>query len=143
MSKYLLLFIVIGNVILFSIGMILNVNMSLLGFIALAYIAPVLYNNIINLIFKSNKKFKNSVVISAITTVCYFIFSIYFISRPDFSTFVENNSRKTGDVSIEINTQLANVDQLIFIFLLNFIFLFLISLFKRKEDNNVTNSKLK
>ncbi|PTI74308.1 Msa family membrane protein [Staphylococcus succinus] len=97
----------------------------------------------INLSIESTRNVKIYVITSGITTFCYFIFSIYFISRPGFDYFISENQIDTGNVSIEINTGLANIEQLIFVFLLNFIALFLISLFIRKKDLNVRNKKFK
>ena len=113
--------------------------MSLLTFIVIAYLLPMIVNNILNLIIKGNRNIKSNLFISGITTVCYFIFSIYFISRPTFENFINENQKNTGSITIEVNSGLANIEQLTFVFLLNFISLFLLSLFIRKKDSNVRN----
>lgn len=135
--------ITLGNIIIFSFGVIYNLKLGLLGFIILAYISPLLFNGIISFFGKKRNYLKYNLIYAGITTFCYFIFSIYFISRPGFSDFVSNNSRETGNVSIQINTELANIDQLIFVFLLNFVILFLIDLLKRKKDENDTSKEFK
>ena len=135
--------IILANVLIFAFGIIYNLNLGLLGFIILAYVSPVIFNGIISFFGKKRNHLKYNLIYSGITTICYFIFSLYFISRPDFSEFVSENSRKTGNVSIQINTELANIDQLIFVFLLNFVILFLIDLLKRKKDRNDTSKEPK
>nr|WP_257211757.1 MULTISPECIES: Msa family membrane protein [Staphylococcus] len=109
----------------------------------LAYISPLLLNGIVNILGKERNRLKYNLIYSGITTICYFIFSVYFISRPEFPEFVSENSRETGSVSIQINTELANIDQLIFVFLLNFVILFLIDLSKRKKGENDTSKECK
>lgn len=137
------MFIILGNIIIFSFGMIYNLNLGLLGFIILAYVSPLLINGIISFFGKEKNHLKINLIYAGITTLCYFIFSIYFISRPEFKDFVSENSRETGNVSIQINTELANIDQLIFVFLLNFVVLFLIDLLKRKKGENDTSKGFK
>ncbi|MGS4114372.1 hypothetical protein DD889_13525 [Staphylococcus pseudintermedius] len=124
-------------------GILINTKMSLFIFILISYIFPVISNNIINFVFKSTRSLKSNLLISLISTICYFVFSVYFISRPDFESFINSNQQRTGDISIEINPGLANIEQLIFVFLLNFISLFLVSLFFRKERSDVRNQKIK
>ncbi|SCT43499.1 Msa family membrane protein [Staphylococcus caeli] len=136
-KKYV--FILLSNIIIFLIGIILNTSMSLLTFIAIAYLLPIIANNIVNFTFKKNRNIKSYLLISTITTVCYFMFSLYFISRPTFENFINDNQKDTGSITIEINSGLANIEQLIFVFLLNFMSIFLLSLFIRKKDSNVRN----
>ncbi|EGQ2872052.1 Msa family membrane protein [Staphylococcus pseudintermedius] len=140
-KKYFYLFLI--NALIFFIGILINTKMSLLIFILISYIFPVISNNIINFVFKSTRSLKSNLLISLISTICYFVFSVYFISRPDFESFINSNQQRTGDISIEINPGLANIEQLIFVFLLNFISLFLVSLFFRKERSDVRNQKIK
>ncbi|EOI7502298.1 Msa family membrane protein [Staphylococcus pseudintermedius] len=140
-KKYFYLFLI--NALIFFIGILINTKMSLFIFILISYIFPVISNNIINFVFKSTRSLKSNLLISMISTICYFVFSVYFISRPDFESFINSNQQRTGDISIEINPGLANIEQLIFVFLLNFISLFLVSLFFRKERSDVRNQKIK
>ncbi len=42
-------FILLSNIIIFFIGILLNTSMSLLTFIVIAYLMPIIVNNIINL----------------------------------------------------------------------------------------------
>ncbi|EGQ1753880.1 Msa family membrane protein [Staphylococcus pseudintermedius] len=140
-KKYFYLFLI--NALIFFIGILINTKMSLFIFILISYIFPVISNNIINFVFKSTRSLKSNLLISLISTICYFVFSVYFISRPDFESFINSNQQRTGDISIEINPGLANIEQLIFVFLLNFISLFLVSLFFRKERSDVRNQKIK
>ncbi|PTI74285.1 Msa family membrane protein, partial [Staphylococcus xylosus] len=128
-----------SNIIIFLIGIILNTSMSLLTFIAIAYLLPIIANNIVNFTIKKNRNIKSYLLISTITTVCYFMFSLYFISRPTFENFINDNQKDTGSITIEINSGLANIEQLIFVFLLNFMSIFLLSLFIRKKDSNARN----
>ncbi|WP_241958560.1 Msa family membrane protein, partial [Staphylococcus equorum] len=136
-KKYV--FILLSNIIIFLIGIILNTSMSLLTFIAIAYLLPIIANNIVNFTIKKNRNIKSYLLISTITTVCYFMFSLYFISRPTFENFINDNQKDTGSITIEINSGLANIEQLIFVFLLNFMSIFLLSLFIRKKDSNARN----
>ncbi|OEK72115.1 hypothetical protein AST00_01235 [Staphylococcus equorum] len=140
-KKYI--YILVSNIIIFFIGIVLNTTMSLLSFILIAYLLPMVSNNVINLTIKKNRSIKSYFLISGITTLCYFIFSIYFISRPDFQNFISKNQKDTGSISIEINTGLANIEQLVFVFLLNFMSIFLLSLFIRKKDSNVRDKRTK
>lgn len=136
-KKYV--FILLSNILIFLIGIILNTSMSLLTFIGIAYLLPIITNNVINFTSKKNRNIKSYLLISMITTICYFIFSLYFISRPTFENFINDNQKDIGSITIEINSGLANIEQLIFVFLLNFMSIFLLSLFIRKKDSNVRN----
>ncbi|MFO3689016.1 Msa family membrane protein [Staphylococcus felis] len=136
-------FILLSNIIIFFIGILLNTSMSLLTFIVIAYLMPIIVNNIINLTMDKTRNIKSYLLISSITTVCYFIFSLYFISRPTFENFIAENQKDTGSITIEINSGLANIEQLIFVFLLNFMSVFLLSLFTRKRDSDVRNQRVK
>ncbi|WP_281191820.1 Msa family membrane protein [Staphylococcus felis] len=136
-------FILLSNMIIFFIGILLNTSMSLLTFIVIAYLMPIIVNNIINLTMDKTRNIKSYLLISSITTVCYFTFSLYFISRPTFENFIAENQKDTGSITIEINSGLANIEQLIFVFLLNFMAVFLLSLFTRKRDSDVRNQRVK
>lgn len=131
------------NIITFSIGIILTTKMSLLTFILIVYFFPIVINNIFNLILFKNRKIKNYLITSLITTLCYFIFSLYFISHPNFNNFISENKKDTGNIIIEINSGLANIEQLIFVFLINFMSIFLLNLLLKKEDINVRSKKFK
>ncbi|PXA09562.1 hypothetical protein DD894_13590, partial [Staphylococcus pseudintermedius] len=100
-KKYFYLFLI--NALIFFIGILINTKMSLFIFILISYIFPVISNNIINFVFKSTRSLKSNLLISLISTICYFVFSVYFISRPDFESFINSNQQRTGDISIEIN----------------------------------------
>ncbi|WP_353419283.1 Msa family membrane protein [Staphylococcus delphini] len=62
--------------------------------------------SLVTFIFKSTRSLKSNILITGISTVCYFVFSVYFISRPDFEIFITSNQKSTGDISIEINPTL-------------------------------------
>lgn len=131
MKKIILALIL--NIIIFFISAMINTDMNLLLFILMIYVTPIILNNIINICIGDKSNLIMLALMSLITTVCYFFFSIYFISRDTFVEFIERNQTETGNILIEIDKGFADLNQLLFVFLLNFIFLFIFNIFRKKE----------
>lgn len=137
MKKVILLSVIL-NFVTFGIGILLNTSMNLTLLILITLVIPVVYNIVLSLRCTESTILK-STLLSFFTTVFYFIFSLYFISRPSFENFIDEHQKNTGTVNIEIDKGFADVDQLIFIFLLNFIFIYIINFLKNKGSKNVNN----
>lgn len=124
---------ILANTLLFGTAVLLINKFTLLLFIGLIYIAPLIMNGIV---YNSGNTIKMPWLFSTMSTIGYCIFSYIFMNQVNtFENFITENSKMTGDLSIQIQDNLLNIGQVLFVFIINFGVIYISNKLVRRNIN--------
>lgn len=121
---------ILFNIILYIVSTQLLAHMSVLIFVLLIYLAPLIINGILTLLMR-HQNLEKSTIISAtffptISIITYWLLGNALDGTKKWMSFVANNSVSTGDTYVKINPHLTSISQMIFVIILYFSIEFLL-----------------
>ena len=127
----------ISTLIIFGTGIYLNVSMSLLMFAVISYVLPLMGNIVIDYYVQTENVLIGSGIISTITTTGYAIFAILMENNINFDGFIRQHTYRSGNMTMGLEPELADMSQVIFVFALNLSVLYFIQYLSRGDFSHV------
>lgn len=122
----MLIYIIIStilNIFLVLIGTKFLSHLSILEFIFIIYLFPIILNVILSIltILKKQLNLIYCFIYPSISLVAYIILGFILKGTYTWDKFVQNSTVTSGEMYIKINTNLVDGSQIIFVFLLYFL----------------------
>lgn len=119
-----------ANILLFGTAVLVTEKFTILLFMLLIYLAPMILNSAL---YNAQEVRRKPWLLPLITTAMYCGFSYLFIQQSNFAQFIAENSREVGSVLIRVQGNLLSAGQILFVFLINFGAVFLSSKLARRK----------
>lgn len=122
----MLLYVIIAsiiNIFLIVIETKFLSNLTILGFIFIIYLFPIILNLILSLlvIFKKQVKLFYCFIFPTISLLAYIIIGLLLNSSNIWTSFIQKNTITSGEMYIKINNSLIEPSQMVFVVLLYFL----------------------
>lgn len=130
------------NILLVIIGTKFLLSLTILGFIFIIYLFPLILNSVLSAlaILKKKKKSLYCLVFPTISLLAYIIIGVFLENSSSWTKFIEHNTITSGEMYIKINTILIEPSQIIFVvllyFLVEYIILKILERMVKKNGNN-------
>ena len=130
------------NILLVIIGTKFLLSLTILGFIFIIYLFPLILNSLLSAlaVLKKKKKSLYCLVFPTISLLAYIIIGVFLENSSSWTKFIEYNTITSGEMYIKINTSLIEPSQIIFVvllyFLVEYIFLKILERMMKKNGNN-------
>lgn len=130
------------NILLVIIGTKFLLSLTILGFIFIIYLFPLILNSVLSAlaVLKKKKKSLYCLVFPTISLLAYIIIGVFLENSSSWTKFIEHNTITSGEMYIKINTSLIEPSQIIFVvllyFLVEYIILKILERMVKKNGNN-------
>ncbi|QGU80185.1 hypothetical protein BSR19_03150 [Streptococcus salivarius] len=130
------------NILLVIIGTKFLLSLTILGFIFIIYLFPLILNSLLSAlaVLKKKKKSLYCLVFPTISLLAYIIIGVFLENSSSWTKFIEYNTITSGEMYIKINTSLIEPSQIIFVvllyFLVEYIILKILERMMKKNGNN-------
>mgnify|MGYP000093426745 CR=1 FL=1 len=130
------------NILLVIIGTKFLLSLTILGFIFIIYLFPLILNSALSAsaVLKTKKKSLYCLVFPTISLLTYIIIGVFLENSSSWTKFIEHNTITSGEMYIKINTSLIEPSQIIFVvllyFLVEYIILKILERMVKKNGNN-------
>jgi hypothetical protein len=122
----LLLYVIIAsiiNIFLIVVGTKFLSSLTILGFIFIIYLFPIILNLILSVlaILKKHVKPTYCFIFPAISLIAYIIIGLFLKGSSVWTSFIQKNTITSGEMYIKINNSLIEPSQIVFVALLYFL----------------------
>lgn len=130
------------NILLVIIGTKFLLSLTILGFIFIIYLFPLILNSLLSAlaVLKKKKKTLYCLVFPTISLLAYIIIGVFLENSSSWTKFIEYNTITSGEMYIKINASLIEPSQIIFVvllyFLVEYIILKILEHMVKKNGNN-------
>ena len=130
------------NILLVIIGTKFLLSLTILGFIFIIYLFPLILNSVLSVLAVLKKKIKllYCLIFPTISLLAYIIIGVFLEKSSSWTKFIEHNTITSGEMYIKINTSLIEPSQIIFVvllyFLVEYIILKILERMVKKNGNN-------
>ena len=141
----MLLYVIIAsiiNIFLIIVGTKFLSSLTILGFIFIIYLFPIILNLILSVlaIFKKHVKPFYCFIFPAISLVAYIIIGLFLKGSDVWTSFIQKNTITSGEMYIKINNSLIEPSQIVFVALLYFLVEYIsIKIMERMVKKNGNN----
>lgn len=141
----MLLYIIIAamiNIFFIIVGTKFLSSLTILGFIFIIYLFPIILNLILSVlaIFRKHVKLFYCFVFPSISLIAYTIIGLFLKDSNVWTSFIQKNTVTSGEMYIKINNSLIEPSQIVFVALLYFLVEYIsIKILERMVKKNGNN----
>lgn len=130
-------FSIVLNLVCFALVCYLMPEMSVMSFMFMVLVVPLIYNWFICVKVKSNMKKEIKItLLSVVTAVSYYVSGAVLEKTEKIAAFISQNEFNTGTIVINISEDMFSVSQLVFILILQFFVLYFVSCLSDRGKKN-------
>lgn len=130
------------NIFLIIVGTKFLSSLTILGFIFIIYLLPLILNLTLSVltIFKKREKTFCCFIFPAISLIAYIIIGLFLKDSDVWTSFIQKNTITSGEMYIKINNSLIDPSQIVFVALLYFLVEYIgIKIMERMVKKNGNN----